>query len=205
MSCIPHKLLPFHRYLQPHNLAVTSISTTSDVVSDFTTTGTVYPATYIAQGDGVGDRRGRQILVRSIRLRGQVVPVNITESCHYNVCRVCVVWDLQPVPTVLPTVTDIFAVGSSLSPFNVLYQQRFIVLADVTKNCSGIYQVGNQLGHNVHFVEINIDDLSFVTTYSGVDGGMVNTGAMYVVTIGSESTLANAHQFEYQYRVIWDE
>lgn len=168
---------------------------------DCTTTGESRVLNAITQGSDPDERDGRVAMMHMLEIRGQVVPVDNVENCHYQLVRIMVLWDKQANGGQIDPV-DFLVNGSSFSYPKPEHSDRFLMLSDTSYNCSGIYQVGNTVQANVHKVELTVE-INLSTIYAGPNGVFtdISSGALILMTVGSEANLANAHQLEFQHRL----
>lgn len=85
---------------------------------------TITPINLCAQGTTATQHIGRKSVLTSVLIRGW-----LQFGVTYGPCRIVVIYDKET-NGALPAVTDIFAIGDSMSPMNLANSDRFIVVAD---------------------------------------------------------------------------
>lgn len=167
------------------------------------TTGTVTTLNLTNEGTGVSQRIGRKICVKSVQVRGLLYPTDGTVSA--NNVRICLIWDKQ-VNGVAATIPELFSAATSNSYMNLDNRERFVVLMDKQFACGGFATAATQAfaqSPTVHTINKykKLPAGSF-TIYDGTGAGVadVNTGALYMVTIG-DVVDSDAHIFRAAMRV----
>lgn len=150
------------------------------------TTGTVTALNLTAVGDDNTTRDGRQICNRSIHVFGLLNPLDDATNANYS--RLMLVWDAQPNSGAIAAITDILVAASSISSTNLNNRERFTVLRDC-RYSQGRVQAGYSNGDNTYAINEFVALKDVKTTYSGTTAtiGSVATGALLMVTIGSET------------------
>jgi len=157
------------------------------------TTGTVTLLNGTATGDDYNTRDGRQIVIKSVQIRGRVNPVDGTTSpCH---ARVLLVWD-NATSGVAPTIADILSAATSNSYPLVNNQTRFTILRDMSFFVGGIDTgVGQQyaMSPTGAVVEAYLK-INQVTQYMSTTAAVasVQNGGLFMVTIGDQAANAGA-------------
>jgi len=82
----------------------------------------------LAQGDGVSDRTGNSILLKSIFMRGTI---NMSSSATTTFVRLLFFLDKEN-DGATPAVTDVLASADYKSNYNLLQAKRFVALSDKT-------------------------------------------------------------------------
>lgn len=154
------------------------------------TTGAVTLINGIAAGSTAITREGRQCFWKSVGVTGTLEPVDADVIAHR--ADIYVVWDKQPGAAV-PAMTDIFVESKAGSPMNLNYRERFVVLAHRNFVIGGPVAAGASITPNVHAVNINVK-LNLRSTFKGDNNaiGDIATGAMYLVTLGSQADAAGS-------------
>jgi len=149
------------------------------------TTGTVTLINGVAAGSTAITRIGRQCIWKQVIVSGKLAAVDDTIiGCR---CDVAVIWDKQPGAAV-PAMTDFFVEAKAGSPMNLNYRERFVIIAHKTYTIGGLTAAAPAVTPTVHAVSINVR-LNLRTTFKGDANaiGDIATGAMYLVTLGSEA------------------
>lgn len=150
------------------------------------TTGSVVALNLCDEGTSVSERIGRKICIKSVQIRGFLLPQDGQVSSAS--CRVMLVWDKQ-VNGVIATIAEILSASTSHSFMNLDNRERFVVLMDKMFSF-GISDTTMPLGNGPSTAVVNkykkMPEGSF-TIFDGTGGGIadVNTGALYLVTIGN--------------------
>jgi len=149
------------------------------------TTGSITLINGVAAGSTAITREGRQAFWKSVNVSGWVAPVDATVIGSRN--DVYVIWDKQPGAAV-PAMTDFFVEAKAGSPMNLNYRERFVIIAHKTYTIGGLTAGAPAVTPTVHAVSINVR-LNLRTTFKGDANaiGDIATGAMYLVTLGSEA------------------
>lgn len=165
---------------------------------EMNTTGSLHCLNACVRGSDIGDRVGRQIMMKSIQLNIHAYAKAGTGV--RQVGRALVVYDRQTNGS-LPAVTDIITTVSRVTaPRNLNNRKRFKILwdmpiclsSDVTDNDQSqiTIQKYRKLRHPVEFNSGNAG------TY-----GDISTGALWLVLYGTEATGTTAATFDYDSRV----
>lgn len=152
------------------------------------TTGSVTLVSGVATGTDFTNRIGRKVVWKSIQLRGFWIPVDATVS--NNLCRVCLVWDSQP-NGALPAITDIFQQALGNSMLNLNNRDRFKMVMDkqfIAAEYAATGQAVPGTGHIKAFRKLNGLETIFDGTTAAI--GDIQSGAMLLVTLGSQATAA---------------
>lgn len=141
-----------------------------------------------AQGTTVTQRVGDEIRCVSLRLTGYLRPSDGSVTSSYN--RLMIVWDVSPnAAATVPAVDQILTQSNSLAQTNLTNRKRFIVLRDI-RVATGV--LDNTLGYasapNVYAIDeyIKIGSMLTVMNGTGSSPGNMNSGALYLVTIGDQ-------------------
>jgi len=152
------------------------------------TTGAVTLINGVAAGSTAITREGRQCFWKSVQVTGTLEPVDADVIASR--ADIFIIFDKQPGAAV-PAMTDIFVQSLSGSPMNLNYRERFVVLAHRNYVIGGPVAAGASITPNIHAVNINVK-VNLRTTFKGDANaiGDIATGAMYLVTLGSQADAA---------------
>lgn len=151
------------------------------------TTGSVTLLNGVAAGTDYTDRIGRRIQLASFQLRGLILPEDT--STNANLWRVMLVWDTQP-NNLVATIAMILQQSTSTSMNNLDNRDRFRVLWDA-EGASGAYATTatQAVAQSPSVTTLNeFRSLSLTTTFDGATSNIndINSGALYLVTIGNQ-------------------
>lgn len=138
------------------------------------------------RGDDIGDRTGREIIMKSIELSCFTIPVAASPGSSG---RFIVVYDRQS-NGVAPTWAMVVGAPSTTNFKNLDNRKRFKILFDKTIIMS---DVGQSESHNFFTWYRR---LRHPVTYNAGNAGTIadiNTGALYLLTYGSTGIAANPH------------
>jgi len=158
------------------------------------TTGAVTPLNLANEGSGVSQRIGRKITIKSVQVRGYISHESTTNGVVLT--RVMLVWDKQ-VNGVAATISEILSASTSESFMNLDNRERFVVLKDkhvtlgVRDQTAGLIDKSVSQPINIYKQLPAGSETIFDGTGSGIAD--VNTGALYLVTIGSAGTGSVLH------------
>lgn len=137
----------------------------------------------IAQGDGKGDRDGRQCIVKSLEIRGKIehVEFKAQDQAGIPVTGRIVIFQDKQTNAAMPTLTQLFIPPTPLSvhqPYalrNLEYQKRFKILKDVMFQVKPQASVNNAAITTVSTVFDKFKfhytiPMSMVTNFTGTDG-----------------------------------
>lgn len=156
------------------------------------TTGLATPLNLIAVGDENTTRDGRQVVIKSVQVRGIVKPVD--DAVATTLCRCMLVWDNanSSVATTSANFIAALLTASSSNAFPLVNNQnRFTILWDSYYAVGGTTNTATQavsLSPNVHEVS-HYRRMQNVTQYSlgtAVIEGIQN-GALWFVTLGDQA------------------
>lgn len=168
---------------------------TSSAVAN-ASTGNLYIMNGIAKGDGVSERIGRKVTVRSIQLRGYLATNTVTATM--DVVRVIIFVDRQ-VNAVAPTVAEVLQTATFEQFRNLENRARFRILF------SKAYAVGNQYCQS--YVPIDwYKKISIPTIYSGTGAtsASITTNGLYILLICEEATNPSRHSLRWRVRYTDD-
>nr|QXP07659.1 MAG: putative capsid protein [Arizlama virus] len=159
------------------------------------TTGSVTPLNVCNEGTGVSQRIGRKTCLKSVQVRGMIQTTD--EIVANNMVRLMLVWDKQ-VNGVTATIAEILSAATSASFMNLDNRERFVVLWDKHFSLGQVSNTATQAfssGQTSHVVNKykKLPPGSF-SIYDGTGAGIadINTGALYLVTIGMQAAGAGA-------------
>lgn len=172
-------------------------------INDLTTGGQVVLLNYIAEGDDLGNRRGRRITSRAIDVNF-MYKSNAANTAAGAVAMVALVYDSQPNGS-SATIGSIFD-NTQSQPIPMCFKNT-AVYKDRFKICWIRYlpegEIDQTDGYTKHFrqyykVPSNIADVR----YGGTAASTPNTGAWYLVCCDSVNSTTNAkysYNVKYQY------
>jgi len=157
------------------------------------TTGTVTLLNGVAIGDDYTTRDGRQITVKSVQVRGSVLPID--SSTQPTMARLLLVWD-NAANGALATIAQILSASTSNSFPLVDNANRFTILCDQQYVVGGFQTTatqayaGSPMINPVHVYK----KLDSITQYGATTAaiGSVQNGALLMVTIGDQAAAAGA-------------
>lgn len=135
----------------------------------------------IARTDDLEGRIGRQILMKSIQIKGILSSTATTGVRQF--CRMLVVYDNQTNGNALAA-TDVLNQANVYDPRNLDNRMRFLILFDQTYAVQAPGVDGSQ--HVINYYK----KISLPTTYNSGDAGTVAdiaTGSLYMIFIGTEA------------------
>lgn len=159
-------------------------------------TGSVTVLNSVDEGTGVSQRVGRKICMKSVQLRGVVVPQDVpgaAANVSAQLCRVMLVWDKQP-NGVIATIANILSASTSCSYINLDYRERFVVLMDKHYGLGPLYvdTTATQTWSAVDKCTAVVNKYKRLpqgtdVIFDGTGGGIadINSGALLLVTIGT--------------------
>lgn len=160
------------------------------------TTGAVTLLNGIARGDDVSERVGRKVVMRRLTfsLISYVTPTTGVDQSH----RFLLVYDKQSNGSA-PAITDVLVSASAVALPNLNNRLRFVILADEVKALNASAEPGSYWATGMRKIQ-----LSTTVQFNSGDAGTVadiQTGALYLITIGSEAAGATAGTFSGRTRV----
>lgn len=177
-------------------------------VDALNSTGNVTPINLVQTGNAPWNRIGAQVMYRRIRVRGGVWCTGLGAGVG-EIHRILLVYDAQPNGT-LPTYADILkdydqqgnTITGPFSNYNPDYAWRFKILFDQLNNAPNNSN-GASTDNTASMAHSSDDVIDWdipcllPTTYKSSTNpsviGDIATGAIYVVTIGSQAAGANAY------------
>lgn len=153
------------------------------------TTGSVTALNLVATGTDINNRIGRKVMLKSVQVRGTVYPVD--DATQSGSSRVMVVYDAQPNPSAIATITDILQASEGDSYQNLNNRDRFKVLADYHLPVGRVSNTATQtltVSPGIHeincFKSVNLPVIFNGTTTAVI--GAITTGVLLLVTIGTQ-------------------
>lgn len=170
-----------------------NVDTTVAQVAD--TTGAVTLINGIARGDDINERVGRQVILKYIQANivNYVTPTTGIDQSH----RMLIVLDRQA-NGAAPAITDVLVSASTVAMPNLDNRKRFRILFDSIKNMNASGEPGSMIVQRV-FKRVNIP-----VQFNSGDAGTVadiQTGALYLITLGSIAPGGTAGNFSGRIRV----
>lgn len=183
------------------------------------TTATFTLLNPIQEGTGLNNRVGRKVSGKSLRVTGQIIPSgNAAGGNEY--LRILILYDRQPGP-LFPVIADILQTVdqagsnttdafSNLNPNNM---DRFAVLRDMKYDipssapgagigeAQSITDYQNKKYNFDTFIKIPAYDMHFSSTANPITNANVATGAMYLVTFGTQAAMTAAYQVQWTSRL----
>jgi len=157
------------------------------------TTGSVTLLNGIATGTDFTDRIGRKVLLKSIQLRWQLEPTD--QVVGGNLCRIVIVYDAQT-NGAAPAVTDVLKSASPLANVNLNNRDRFQILFDKTylqlfaaNTATQAVAFGQAYFRGKLYRRLK-HEMVFGGTTAAV--GSIQTGSIYLITIGSNIATADS-------------
>lgn len=155
----------------------------------------------VATGTDYTARIGRKICLKSMLVRFNLAPNYAASDSTGETIRIMLVWDTQS-NSAAPLVTDVLNAADYLSPNNLNNRDRFKILADKFLTLPGWTAAAGALV-NGSPVEKNLKLYKkgyWETVFSGTGAtvGSIQTGALYILYIGSGGAQTN---FSYNSRV----
>lgn len=153
------------------------------------TTGSVTLLNGVAQGDDFNNRIGRQATWKSVSIRG--ILYNVDQTTNNAACRLLVVWDNSPNSGSAPAITDFLVASTATTHNNLNNRHRFKTLID-EYHCLGTFSnVATQsyvAGPGVKEINrfLRLPDAVTVFSGTGATVGSIQSGAIWLVTIGDQ-------------------
>lgn len=157
------------------------------------TTGSVTLLNGVATGTDFTDRIGRKITIKSLYLTGFIAPTD--DTITHNMARIIVVYDMQT-NGAAPVVTDVLKSSTSTSQINLQNRDRFRILIDKRYCVAKVDNTATQTfsgAPSMHKVQI-YKRLNLETLFGGTAAtvGSIQTGSIYLITIGSAAANAGS-------------
>lgn len=165
---------------------------------NYDSTGTLTPINLIGESLTNSGRVGQTVCIKEIELHRDFNPAN-TYTSPSQACRTMIVYDRQP-NGALPAITDILTSSTSLSFYNVNNRGRFVIVSDNIEDVC----IGGGAGTQSLFIHPSLKtkmkvSLPVIFGTANANIAAINTGALLLITIGSETAgatntlLANFH------------
>jgi hypothetical protein len=170
------------------------VDTTISQAAD--TTGAVTLIDGIARGDDVSERVGRKVVMRRIThtLVSYVTPSTGVDQTH----RYLLVFDKQA-NGVAPAITDVLVSVSTVALPNLNNRLRFVILHDELKALNASAEPGSYWATGMRKLQCSLN-----VQFNSGDAGTVTdiqTGALYLITLGSMVAGVTAGTFSGRTRV----
>lgn len=154
------------------------------------TTGLVSLINGVAQGSDFNNRIGRKVTIKSVQLRGHFTSQDGEVADCY--CRLLIVYDRQP-NGALPSVTDVLTASTSVSFMNLNNRERFVILAEhsIALADKSSLVAGDQWRGSPTTASVDIYrkvDLPVIFDGTGATIGDIQTGSLFVLSIGDQVT-----------------
>lgn len=179
------KTAPLYRKPRPSYPEKKAIDVAASYVLN--TTGSVALLNGCPRGDNLSERIGRRITMKNITLRG--VAQGTTATGVSQLCRVIVVYDKQT-NGVAPAVTDVLVSATGSAFMNLSYSKRFKIIIDKQ------FTVQSSLATDEKDISLyEYRKLNDQVEFNNGDAGTVadiTTGALWLITVGSEAAGATA-------------
>jgi len=188
------------------------------------TTDTLDLVNGIAVGANAYQRIGRSVKLHSMRFRGCILRTNSSGSTTGEFLRVLIVYDRQPngaFPTYADIIQTIDSTGDgSAGPFdfpNLNNQERFLILREhcMQVPCSATAESSQSRAVNETIIDqhqqfmfddyIKLDNLPSNYKDTGATISSVATGAIYVVTCGTEAVASAGCSLNYVTRLKYSD
>lgn len=183
------------------------------IANNLSSTATYFLCNALVAGTNFYNRIGRQIAMKSLHVRGGVVCTNQAGNVNGEHFRIAVVYDRQP-NGANPTYSDIFTSydlngtvsSGSATVFdgpNVNNCERFLILADehvTLPSTAGATAAGVSTDQQQKITFDRFIDLKGLPVhYKGEAGTIADiaTGALFVVTLGSQASASAACAFQW--------
>jgi hypothetical protein len=182
--------------LSMFNDEVKYVDTSAAGVAD--TTGAVILLNGIARGDDVSERIGRLVVMEGVEytLVSYVTPGTGIDQTH----RYLLVYDSQSNGTA-PLITDVLVSASTVALPNLANKLRFKILADEVKALNATAEPGSYWATGMRKRRISLP-----VRFNSGDAGTVadiQTGALFLITLGSIAAGATAGSFSGRVRVTY--
>lgn len=169
------------------------------------TGGTIALISGVTTGTDFTNRIGRKIIIKSIQLRGLVLPED--DETSNTIARVMLVHDLQT-NAALPNITDVLDTNNANSFMNLSNRDRFRVLMDkimpMGRVSTGVGVVFSN-GKNTYIVnkykKVRIEEI-FSGTTNAI--GSIASGSVYILTTGLSAAGSGA-KFVAQARIRFED
>lgn len=178
---------------------------TAITVSGCDTTGALTLLNGLSQGSDISNRIGRKYMNKSIELRGYFTTQVAAGATAPQAIRVALICDNQPTG-VAPTLVQIFDTISGTTFKRLDFRNRFTIIKDKLWTPCGVYETASSTDSSssptVHwYKKINLKTVNMGT---GATISAINSGALYLVTLGTSAAGAG-YDFNFQARVKIDD
>lgn len=175
-----------------------SVDVNTTVATD--TTGTVTLLNGLARGDDIGDRSGREVLLKSVQLKYETYGTNATGVQQEH--RVLLLYDRQT-NAAAPVIADILTAISTTHPRNLENRKRFKIFMDRTVSLGVAITASFPRADSVHCDDY-FRKLRHPMVFNGNNNanvGDIVSGAIFLVTIGSIAAGATAGSTAFSSRI----
>lgn len=153
----------------------------------------------LSQGSQISQRIGNKVVIKSLRVKGTILPSETADSTDYGMVRVAVVYDKQTNGTA-PAATEIFASIDSAGAFTTQFQaplkitnkKRFTVLRDENFVINGI----NDSAHKIDWYIKRKMPVEYNSTATPPTVANITTGAIYLVVFCNGGTFTHVPQIQ---------
>lgn len=170
------------------------------------TTGSVTLINVIPQGVTVNQRIGKKALLKSVQIRGSFTPNSVA---NINKCALMLVYDSQSNGAAIPAVTDILTAATSnvftnndnTHRFTILRRYDCLLQSSITVGV-GVSELPSAIVED--FIKLDKEIEWNISAATGVQA-TIQKGALYVVTVGSNTAGTAAAIFSGNTRVRFTE
>lgn len=180
-----------------------SVDVTGTAVLD--STGAVVLLNGIARGDDIGERTGREVVMRSIQFNGVCAATDVTGA--EATCRVVIVYDRQA-NAAAPTAAQVLVANNTYAPRNLENRRRFKILYDETfgvgDRITGVANPGADFAHYIRWYR----KLNHPVTFNSGDAGTIadiTSGSVYMLTVSTQGAGATAGSIYYYCRIRFED
>lgn len=157
-------------------------------------------AVVIAQGTTESERVGRDVILKSVWIRGFV---RANSAATVNFCRTLIVWDKQP-NGALAGITAILGSHSSQALPNDTNRDRFVTLWQKAWAVTG-HNTAPATGNEMQVADMykKLPDFCHTVYGSGAGGAItdIQTGALLLVCVGNVASGTATAQWDFHIRV----
>lgn len=167
-------------------------------------------------GTGMDNRIGRKICIRSVYLRGFIQSrladaLGSDSVAPTNLVRVILFWDKQPAGAA-PAITDLLKESSPVSQLNLNNRDRFVIVKDknyfigpiTCDNTHSELWAGGNLGYPFKIYKRLKKEVVFNAGSAGTIAD-INSGALYLFTLGNRNSGLTTAYCTYTSRVRFDD
>ncbi len=130
------------------SMAETKFLDTNIISTAIPATGIVFEVSPIAQGDGVTNRDGNRVHIKSLALNLEIIGADSTQAFRY-----CILMDRKPRGTTNPVIADMFEdTGTNLHISHLRWNRRFLYLLNVMESFSA---TGKDAAAKMHTIKVD--------------------------------------------------